>query len=194
MIPASLEAILPEVDAFLDLLFEWSRAVRLTAFRDRHEAMAKGVLPSLEALPLLPPGAFAALDVGTGGGFPAVTLALARRDIRWTLTEPSGRKAAFLREAGRVLALPWEVREETAESALSQGHAPLGAITVRGVRMDRRRVSALASGLGPGGVFLLWTGEGLGAKYSDLLDGAGLRTSFSPLKPEGGVLLRGVRS
>lgn len=187
------DAIRPEVGIFLDLLFLWSKAVRLTAFKDREEALARGILPSLEALPLLPAGAVSILDVGSGGGFPAVPVALARRDTRWTLTEPSGRKAAFLREVGRVLGLDWEVREETAERALAAGIGPFGAVTVRGVRLDRRRAGALSAALVPGGVLLLWTGGDVAAAYATLLEGAGLRVSSSPKESGGPLLLSGVR-
>lgn len=187
------EAVRPGVDAFLDLLFIWSRAVGLTAFEDREEALARGILPSLEALPLLPPGELSVLDVGSGGGFPAVPLALSRPDSRWTLTEPSGRKAAFLREVGRALGLAWEVREETAESTLAGGAGPFGSITMRGVRMDRRRASTLSAGLAPGGVLLLWTGKDRLAAYLSLLEGAGLRVLPSPRDVGGVVLLAGIR-
>ena len=139
------ETLRPEVGEFLSLLFRWSGAVSLTAFRDGEEALAKGVLPSLEALPLLPAQPFRALDVGSGGGFPAVPLALARRDARWTLAEPSGRKCAFLREVSRTLGLPLEIREETAEVLLRRDEASFDLLTVRGVRLDRRRARALES-------------------------------------------------
>ena len=189
----SLATIGPEVEIFLDLLFRWSRAVTLTAFKDRDEALARGILPSLEALPFLPPEGGAVLDVGSGGGFPATPLALSRRDIRWVLTEPSGRKAAFLREVGLTLGLRWEVREETAERALAAGVGPFGAVTVRGVKLDRRRVSALAGGLAPGGGLLLWTGGGPGSAYASLLEEAGLRVAESPGEVRGLVFLRGVK-
>lgn len=188
------DAIRPGVDAHLDLLFAWSRAVGLTAFQDREEALAKGVLPSLKGLPFLPSGSFRALDVGSGGGFPAVPLALARRDGRWTLAEPSGRKAAFLRELSRVLDLPMEVREETAEALLRGGAGPFGVVTARGVRMDRKRVRTLAAGLAPGGSLLLWTGAEPAEAYEALLREAGLESSASPPEPEGTVLLRGIRA
>lgn len=181
------------VESYLDLLFTWSKAVTLTAFRGREEALAKGVLPSLGGLPFLPNDPFSVLDVGSGGGFPAVPLALLRRGGSWSLTEPSGRKAAFLREVSHRLELPLEVREETAEDLLRSGAGPFGVITVRGVRMDRKRVRTLVAGLAPGGVLLLWTGVEPAEVYGELLRESGLEPSATALEPLGTVLLRGVK-
>ena len=57
----------------------------------------------------LAPGATTWLDLGSGGGFPGLVIACALADTadrRVHLVESNARKAAFLREAARILNLP----------------------------------------------------------------------------------------
>jgi len=70
--------------------------------------------------------------VGSGNGFPAVPLLLARSRLRGVLLEPRERRWAFLREVVRELGLATEVvRERVAEHA----RAGYSAVTVRGVEV-----------------------------------------------------------
>jgi 16S rRNA (guanine527-N7)-methyltransferase len=64
-----------------------------------------GFLDSLACLPLLPPGPVGAIDIGSGAGFPAIPLALMRRDMAFTLIEASRKKCSFLRHVARLLDL-----------------------------------------------------------------------------------------
>ena len=45
------------------------------------------------------------VDVGSGGGLPAVVIAVARPELEVTAVEPTGKKHAFLRTAARELGL-----------------------------------------------------------------------------------------
>jgi 16S rRNA (guanine527-N7)-methyltransferase len=51
---------------------------------------------------LVPPGA-SLIDVGSGGGLPALPFALVRPDVGVTLLEPRAKRVAFLRTAAREL-------------------------------------------------------------------------------------------
>ena len=100
-VPAS-----PGLASFLDLLLRANAGVNLVS---REEAVpevlvARHLIDALEALPLLPsPGArrFRLMDIGSGGGFPAIPLLLARRDLDGVLVESVGKKARFLRGGRR---------------------------------------------------------------------------------------------
>ena len=50
------------------------------------------------------------MDVGSGGGLPAIPLALLRPNDRFTLIEATGKKVAFLRTAIREMGLTDRVR------------------------------------------------------------------------------------
>lgn len=163
----------PQTEAYLDLLFKWNRIYRLTAFETREEAVALGVVPSLAITEDLPRG-IRVLDVGSGGGFPAVPLAIARPDLRWVLTEPSLQKAAFLREVAARLGLSFQVEARTVEVVLREAPQPWEAITVRGVRLRHGIVKHLARILTPGGLLAVWTGGEREEDYARWAAEAGL--------------------
>jgi 16S rRNA (guanine527-N7)-methyltransferase len=79
------------------LLLAWTEAINLTAIREPAAVALEHVLDSLSALPLLRQmGARAILDIGSGGGFPGLPLALAMPAERTLLVESVGKKATFL--------------------------------------------------------------------------------------------------
>lgn len=84
----------------LALLYLWNRRINLTALRDPREGARRHALEALVALPLLatvPGGRL--VDLGSGNGFPALPILLARPDLVGTLFEVTERKCAFLRAA-----------------------------------------------------------------------------------------------
>ncbi len=98
----------PEIRAglerFVALLLERNAATNLTAARDPEAVMAH-VRDSLGLVPLL---GDTHVDIGSGGGFPGLVLAIATREPT-TLVESLAKKAAFLREVVRDLDLPVEI-------------------------------------------------------------------------------------
>ena len=80
---------------FVTLLMEANQVMNLTACKSGAELWDRHVLDSLTLLPHLPQGASVA-DIGSGGGFPALPLAIARADLRVTMIEATGKKCGFL--------------------------------------------------------------------------------------------------
>jgi 16S rRNA (guanine527-N7)-methyltransferase len=99
-----------KLDAFVALLLKKNALLNLTAARSA-EAVEAHVR---DALFLAPHVRGPLVDVGSGGGFPAIVLAIAT-GVRCTLVESLAKKAAFLREVGRELALDLEVLPKRAE-------------------------------------------------------------------------------
>lgn len=89
--------------AYIDLLARWNRAYNLTAVRDPADMVPRHLLDSLAVAPWLHGATLA--DLGSGAGLPGIPLAIARPDVAVTLIESNGKKARFLREATRTLAL-----------------------------------------------------------------------------------------
>jgi len=91
--------------AWLEKLRQWNARIDLTAARTDDELGDLMLADALVLAPRIAPGA-RVVDVGTGAGAPGLALALARPDLRVTLVEPLGKRAAFLRtvlgEAGRA--------------------------------------------------------------------------------------------
>lgn len=89
----------------LRLLLEWTKITNLTAIRNPADAAVYHFLDSLTVLKILPKNASQLLDVGSGGGFPGVVIAVALPDLKITLLDPNPRKIIFLKEVGRQLRL-----------------------------------------------------------------------------------------
>ena len=89
--------------AFRDLLLKWNRTYNLTALRDPQQAISHHLLDALAILPYV--GAGPLLDVGSGGGFPGIPLAIARPDLSVTLVDAVQKKATFLQQAAIELEL-----------------------------------------------------------------------------------------
>lgn len=75
------------------------------------------------------------VDVGSGGGFPGVPLALARPDIAITLLEPMARRIEWLREAAERLGLANVdvVRGRAEERPIREALAGADVVTARAV-------------------------------------------------------------
>jgi 16S rRNA (guanine527-N7)-methyltransferase len=95
------------IEVQLRLLLAWNTHVNLTALRTDEQIARGHVLDSLSALPViagLRRGATAAaapslLDIGSGGGFPGLPLAVALPVIRCALVDSVRKKQAFLEVA-----------------------------------------------------------------------------------------------
>lgn len=103
----SLPALSPEqvvaLEAHLALLERWNRTINLTSVIRKNEATAKHLGESLFLAAHLPPGPLRICDIGSGGGFPGVPVAIARPDCTVMLVESDVRKGVFLRETSRKL-------------------------------------------------------------------------------------------
>jgi len=170
--------------AYLEEITRWSSRVNLTALRTAEEIVRAGFLDSLACLPLIPPEAGRALDIGSGAGFPGLPLKLVRPDLAFSLVEASRRKATFLRHATRRLGLTG-VRvlrcraEELAGDPAEQGSYDLAL--ARAVAPPPEQARLVRPFLRPGGLFLLQTGPeagGPGAPDRLLGPGFGLVREF----------------
>lgn len=148
-------------EALLEHLLElekWNAAYNLTAVRDPEQMLTRHLLDSLSIVPLLrdlPAGRL--LDVGSGGGFPGLPLALALPEWHVTLLDSNGKKARFLRHASRVLEVPVEVVEARVEAL-----PPLAAydcIVSRAFASVADFVALTRPLLAPGGQWLAMKGK-----------------------------------
>ena len=73
-------------------------------------------LDALSLVPRLPRGATSLVDVGSGGGFPGLVLAIALPALRVTLVEASAKRAVFLRETAAALGVAARVEHGRAET------------------------------------------------------------------------------
>jgi 16S rRNA (guanine527-N7)-methyltransferase len=102
------------ISTYIDILIRWNAGINLTAIRDPEEIVTRHFGESLFAARCLFSGASSAsvgktrvrlADLGSGAGFPGIPLKLWAPSIQLALIESSHKKATFLREVCRSLAL-----------------------------------------------------------------------------------------
>lgn len=100
--PAELERL----GRYLAYLADANRKFNLTAVDEPGAMWIRHVADSLSLLPLLASlEAKDVLDVGSGGGLPAIPLAIAMPEVRFTLLEATGKKVRFLEAVAAALGL-----------------------------------------------------------------------------------------
>lgn len=85
-------------------LLRWNERINLTAVQSIDTLVAEHFTDAF-ALALALEHPARAIDIGSGGGLPAIPLALLRAGLTVELVEPIAKKAAFLRTAIRELGL-----------------------------------------------------------------------------------------
>jgi 16S rRNA (guanine527-N7)-methyltransferase len=118
LVPVSHETA-ARLDLFAELLLRWQRAVQLVAPSTLAKLWTRHIADSLQLIAHAPDAKTWA-DLGSGGGFPGLVIAIAlagRQGAAVHLIESDARKAAFLREAARVTRAPATVHVERVESA-----------------------------------------------------------------------------
>jgi len=149
--------------AYVELLARWNRKINLTALP--LDPLSDVAVDRLIVEPVMASRRLSAtdrtiVDVGSGGGSPAIPLAIMRPDVKLTMVEVKVRKCAFLQEAARQLALTLASVENCRIEELltrEQLHEAVDVVTVRAVRPDRRLLKAIQAFLKPGGR-LFWFG------------------------------------
>ena len=140
--PISL-AMLDPLEAYFRLLTQWNAKINLTSLPlapPSDEAFDRLLVEALAASRQITTDASLVwVDLGAGGGSPAIPLKIARPALNLTMVESKERKGAFLREAARSLGMTGalvEIQrfEELAETPRYSGAVDL--ITVRAVRAD----------------------------------------------------------
>ena len=93
---------------FMKHLLKWNKKIRLTGAKNLQELLERHILDSLHGLTILEDikENEIIMDIGSGGGFPAFPLALARPDLHWHLIESHKRRTAFLQQTQLLLQLP----------------------------------------------------------------------------------------
>lgn len=157
------EELAASLTAYYELLSRWNQKINLTSLADPDEAIDRLLLePVLAARTIDSAGIRTLLDVGSGGGSPAIPLALALGSgVALTMVEVKVRKSAFLREAIRQLGLAEAVVENSRYEELLTRPELLerfDLLSIRAVRVEPRILMTLQAFVRPGGQMLLFRG------------------------------------
>jgi len=148
---------LERLDRYAELLLRWQTVKNLIGPKTIPTLWTRHIADSLQ-LVRLEPDALRWTDFGSGAGFPGlvVACALAGRDgAQVHLVESNGRKAAFLREAARVLDVPAIVHDRRVEDVVP-GLVDIELVTARALAplVDLLEMSALLLKSGARALFL----------------------------------------
>ena len=167
-----------DLEQYAALLTKWNAVQNLVS----RETLSVDLWPrhlddSLRVMEWVRPTDSSVLDLGSGGGLPAIPMAIASRGVerRFTLLEPIAKKVSFLRTVARELDLPVTVHAVRAEQFDSRETFDL--ITSRALAAADKLLGYADRFLAPAGHLLLHKG----AKYRDELDAASALFDFDVL-------------
>lgn len=146
--------------------------LQLTAFAEAvrsspHNLLSQRALEELETRHIGESLAFAAtlpadasvLDLGTGGGFPGMVVAIVRSDLRVTLLDSTTKKIAFLREFADEHGISVQTLDGRAEDLQAAHAGSFDVVTARAVAPLERLVGWALPFLRPGGALYAIKGE-----------------------------------
>lgn len=165
----------PRAQAYLELVRKWNRLYSLVSQRDISDLYRRHVENSLDLLPHMEHST-RHLDIGSGGGFPGIPLAIARPSMKVVLNDRSQKKCRFLRQVKLELGLEnAEVFELNIEPCCSYGRR-FDSVTARAVGPPEKAWSLGKQFLDRKGVVLLQTANAI--QQSDVPGGV-MRASCS---------------
>lgn len=150
------EECLPQLRRLAAMVVRWNPTVNLVSRASVPDVWQRHVLDSAQLLRLAPQDAAHWADLGSGGGFPGLVVAIVGRvthpDTRFTLVESDRRKAAFLSEAARETGVAPEILAERVEHV-----PPLAAdvISARALAPLETLLPHVVRHIGQGGLALL---------------------------------------
>ena len=157
----------PQLEIYFRLLSTWNKKINLTGLSLSDyapEALDRLLIEPLLAAAHVRPAVRSLLDIGSGGGSPAIPLALALPDVNVLMVEAKTRKSVFLREALRALDFSRaDVVTSRYEELLTRPrlHEAHDLLTIRAVRVEARVLASLQAFVRPGGeIFLFRTTAG----------------------------------
>ncbi|HEY6867439.1 MAG TPA: 16S rRNA (guanine(527)-N(7))-methyltransferase RsmG [Candidatus Eisenbacteria bacterium] len=160
----SPDAAIERLKHFAIRLIDWNRRVsNLVSHNDEKRIVERHIAESVEPAAWLKASpATRWLDFGSGGGLPAIPLAIVGVGPRWTLVESRRMKTLFLRKTVETLELQnidvVASRLETMANEVERGE-PFDGFTSRATIALTPTLLLAARFVAPGGVAFLWKGS-----------------------------------
>jgi 16S rRNA (guanine527-N7)-methyltransferase len=189
--PATLMTVSREtterLGAFLALLRRWNRTLNLVSKSDLEgDLTERHVMQSLALLPHFPRGTDRFIDLGSGGGFPALPIAITS-GYHVDLIESDQRKAAFLETALATLNIVGTVWPQRIEAC----HVPPAhCVTARALAALPQLLGYANPLLHPGGVALFLKGDRAEAEIATARQHWEMQVDVIDLDPKGSRILK----
>ncbi len=146
LVPVSRETA-DRLDRFVALLLQWQGTTNLIAPSTVGEIWTRHIADSLQLLDLAA-DASRWVDLGSGAGFPGLVIACALADNPGAcvyLVESNMKKAAFLREAARLVGAPAVIEPVRIEDFVQTFKEPIDIVTARALAPLNRLAGASVS-------------------------------------------------
>lgn len=158
-IPPPLAA---KLETYYSLLAAWNRKINLSGMDlsdPSPEALDRLLIEPVIAAKHAPAGTARMIDIGSGGGSPAIPFALSVPGIQLLMVESKTRKSVFLREVARALDMTGtEVATARFEELLARPdlHERHDLLTIRAVRVEAKTLMGLQAFVRPNGQIFLF--------------------------------------
>lgn len=151
LLPRPAGDVAADLESFCALLRKWQRVQNLVSRETLEDIWTRHIADSLQVLKLLRADDAGLLDLGSGGGFPAIPLAIALKggNARFTLVEPNARKASFLRTVARELRLAVSVVARRSDEIDPRETGPVDVITSRALAPLKELCALMVPFFGP---------------------------------------------
>ena len=163
ILPDLTSSQLHQLSTYVNLLRLYGEKVNLVSRADLSRLWENQILPSIVAVRLLgfPPAA-RLIDLGSGGGLPAIPLKIVRPDLDFLLVESSRKKSAFLKKVIQEMKL-LEIKVLNTRLVPDDRSFPyqqsFDMMTVRAVAAFEDLLPLARMLLKPAGFLLAWKGE-----------------------------------
>ena len=152
------------------IVSRWQKALNLVSKNDIKNLWIRHILDSAQLYFYIPTEAKVLVDFGSGGGFPALVLAVLNKCLQGNLTdfyliESDGRKCIFLQEAARELGVNVHIVNDRIENV---NQLKADVITARGFAQIDRILQYGCSFLKNNTIYLLLKGEKVSQEIKDI--------------------------
>ncbi len=157
-------------ERYAHLITHWQKALNIVSNRDVNNLWKRHIYDSAQLYFYLPKQAKVLVDFGSGGGFPALVLAILNQCLNGTLTdfyliESDGKKCVFLQEASRELGINVHILNDRIENIQN---LKADVITARGFAKLNRIIEYGLPFLKENTVFLLLKGKNVSEELKEI--------------------------
>ncbi|MEM9708356.1 MAG: 16S rRNA (guanine(527)-N(7))-methyltransferase RsmG [Pseudomonadota bacterium] len=157
--------------AFLDALLHWNKRINLISKASEAVAWERHVADSAQIYRLAEDNWKSWVDLGSGGGLPGMVIAILAAELRpegrITLVEADRRKAAFLREASRLVGVSVEILPKRSEDLSALG---ADVVSARAVAPLSELAAHAQRHMAPGGTGLFLKGRRADTEVAEALE------------------------
>ena len=184
-----------QLEVYFRLLSAWNSKINLTGLDLGDfgpDAVDRLLIEPLVAAKYVAAGTKRAIDIGSGGGSPAIPLALAVPELSLLMVEAKTRKSVFLRETLRALNLNrGEVITARFEELLASPnlHETHDLLTIRAVRVETRVLMGLQAFVRPGGELFLFRTTAASSGHPTLTPPLAWKATYPLLDSQGSRLV-----